>query len=148
MNDKLFGKEVVGSSFNFPRGKIVLGRFKDLGQIQLELFHKEVQMNIYEGKAQPSGGPCIVTVNGKTLPPRNDLRNHSPDGFQWGYLGSGPAQLSLAILAWELGDQAAMAHYQEFKGLYISRIEMDTSWTLTSTDIERILSFGVPNPGE
>jgi hypothetical protein len=25
-------------------------------------------------------------------------RNHSPDGFEWGYHGSGPAQLALAIL--------------------------------------------------
>ena len=24
--------------------------------------------------------------------------DHSPDGFQWGYLGSGPAQLAAAIL--------------------------------------------------
>jgi len=30
------------------------------------------------------------------------LWNHSPDGFEWGYGGSGPAQLALAI-------------YQDFK---------------------------------
>jgi len=28
--------------------------------------------------------------------PRSDLRNHSPNGFEWGYSGSGPAQLALA----------------------------------------------------
>ena len=26
------------------------------------------------------------------------VRNHSPDGFNWGYCGSGPAQLALAIV--------------------------------------------------
>jgi hypothetical protein len=33
------------------------------------------------------------------LPLRCDLVNHSPTGFSWGYAGSGPAQLALAILA-------------------------------------------------
>ena len=33
------------------------------------------------------------------LPSRLDLRNHSPTGFEWGYGGSGPSQLSLALLA-------------------------------------------------
>jgi hypothetical protein len=35
----------------------------------------------------------------KKLPLRLDLRNHSPTGFAWGYGGSGPSQLSLAILS-------------------------------------------------
>jgi len=29
------------------------------------------------------------------LPPRLDLFNHSPGGFEWGYSGSGPAQYLL-----------------------------------------------------
>ena len=40
-----------------------------------------------------------VTVNGVPLDPRPDLRNHSPTGFEWGYGGSGPAELALALLA-------------------------------------------------
>lgn len=40
---------------------------------------------------------------GYPLPLRLDLFNHSPDGFEWGYGGSGPAQLALAILADFLG---------------------------------------------
>lgn len=36
---------------------------------------------------------------GVELPLRLDLVNHSPTGFSWGYGGSGPAQLALAILA-------------------------------------------------
>ena len=32
------------------------------------------------------------------LPLCLNIRNHSPTGFAWGYGGSGPAQLSLAIL--------------------------------------------------
>ena len=34
----------------------------------------------------------------RDLPLRLDIFSHSPSGFEWGYLGSGPAQLALAIL--------------------------------------------------
>jgi hypothetical protein len=40
-----------------------------------------------------------VFVDGKYLNPgpSQAIRNHSPDGFNWGYSGSGPAQLALAL---------------------------------------------------
>lgn len=37
------------------------------------------------------------------LPLRLEIRSHSPTGFEWGYGGSGPAQLALAILADHFG---------------------------------------------
>jgi hypothetical protein len=40
----------------------------------------------------------------RDLDPRHDSRNHSPTGFEWGYSGSGPAQLALALAADVLGD--------------------------------------------
>lgn len=44
------------------------------------------------------------------------LYNHSPDGFQWGYGGSGPAQLSLALLLdVTTVPETALAYYQQFK---------------------------------
>src|SRR5262245_1194599 len=47
----------------------------------------------------------VITEHGandaatRDLPARLDLRSHSPTGFEWGYGGSGPAQLALALLA-------------------------------------------------
>lgn len=40
------------------------------------------------------------TIETKELTPNDSQKvvNHSPDGFEWGYGGSGPAQLALAIL--------------------------------------------------
>ncbi len=58
------------------------------------------------------GGNAQVTVDGAPLPPRNDLANHSPDGFGWGYSGSGPSQLALAVLAHhfrDAGDEQRLA---------------------------------------
>lgn len=54
-----------------------------------------------------------VWLNGKPLSPARSLAvcNHSPDGFNWGYGGSGPAQLALAICL-ELGIENS---YQAFK---------------------------------
>ena len=49
------------------------------------------------------------------LATRTDLRDHSRGGFEWGYAGSGPAQLALAILADAVGDDIAQVHYQSFK---------------------------------
>ena len=52
----------------------------------------------------------------ENLNPRLDLWNHSPDGFEFGYSGSGPAQLALALLADALGDDRfAVALHQDFK---------------------------------
>lgn len=43
------------------------------------------------------------------------VTNHSPDGFSWGYGGSGPAQLALAILMHYVPADKAMAAYQDLK---------------------------------
>ena len=68
----------------------------------------------------------VTACNGGTiilLPLRNDLRNHSPDGFSWGYNGSGPAQLALALLADATGsDEKALKYYQRYKAEIVSRL--------------------------
>jgi len=54
------------------------------------------------------------------LPSRLDLVHHSPTGFEWGYNGSGPAQLALALLADALGEDLALKCYQDFKSAVIA----------------------------
>ncbi|MBI3418195.1 MAG: hypothetical protein HY043_23135 [Verrucomicrobia bacterium] len=94
-------------------------------------------MKRYEGKR--SYGQCFVTVNGCALDPRFDLRFHSPDGFEWGYGGSGPAQLALALLADHLANaEQALALYQSFKFKVIAGLPRE-GWTLTSQEIEQAL---------
>ena len=58
-----------------------------------------------------------VHIDGKLLRPDKSqkIHNHSPDGFNWGYGGSGPAQLALAILLKYLPVDDAMDYYQAFK---------------------------------
>lgn len=93
-------------------------------------------MKIYEGRRSPLA--VEVTVDGQPLDPRFDLWNHSPTGFEWGYGGSGPAQLALALLADHLGDDArAVALHQDFKWAVVAKLPH--SWTLTTNDIELTL---------
>ena len=70
-----------------------------------------------------------VTFDGKPLLPTRSQRvyNHSPSGFAWGYHGSGPAQLALAILL-EAGvpELTALRHYQAFKDEFIARLKRDS----------------------
>ena len=94
-------------------------------------------MKRYEGIRQ--GYAVTVTVDGRRLNPRRDLWNHSPTGFEWGYGGSGPAQLALAILADHCGnDERALNFYQRFKWAVIAELP-GRGWTLTSEEIDQVL---------
>ena len=80
-----------------------------------------------------------MTVNGRPLDPRLDLWNHSPTGFEWGYPGSGPAQLALALLADHLGDHSeAVNLHQDFKRAVIATLPY-RGWTLSSEQIREAL---------
>jgi hypothetical protein len=128
----------------------------------------------YEGHRDPASQQCSVSVldlvsdgSGWALPPRNDLFNHSPDGFEWGYSGSGPAQLALAILAHHLVDEnnhppvlaalglsqlppedqmlgikpneyLAVVFHQNFKSRVIANLPKE-GWALDEDDIERLI---------
>ena len=94
-------------------------------------------MKTYEGRRE--GYTVIVTVSGRPLNPRLGLWNHSPTGFEWGYGGSGPAQLALAILADHLADdeQAFNLHHR-FKWMVIAELPR-RHWTLASQEIDQAL---------
>lgn len=100
---------------------------------------------IYEGIRHPneadSAGESFVLVNGQTLPhaPSLKLRNHSPAGFNWGYGGSGPAQLALAILFDYYEDkEKALRLHQAFKFRVVAAWPQENGWTITGAEIERV----------
>lgn len=103
-------------------------------------------MKTYSGSRTEHG--CAVTVSDgglcRGLDPRFDLRTHSPDGFEWGYGGSGPAQLALALAADVLGDdEIAQDVYQRLKVRVVARLPA-AGWTLTDSELARaIWSLGV-----
>jgi hypothetical protein len=67
------------------------------------------------------------------------LRNHSPDGFEWGYGGSGPAQTALAILLDYTRDRRlALSVYQDFKSKVVASLACE--WELTGAQISEAVS--------
>lgn len=71
-----------------------------------------------------------VWLNNRELTPERSqkIRNHSPDGFAWGYGGSGPAQLALAVLIEVTGERPALDRYQAFKAQHIAALDMDSDF--------------------
>lgn len=63
-----------------------------------------------------------VKLNSRPLHPGESIQvaNHSPYGFNWGYLGSGPAQLALAVCIELYGIPVAQRVYQKFKAWFIA----------------------------
>ena len=77
------------------------------------------------------------SVNFLTPDRSQALKNHSPDGFNWGYSGSGCAQLALAVLL-EVTDseEIALRHYQDFTGEVIARVtSQETDWEMEESKI-------------
>jgi len=79
-----------------------------------------------------------------------ELANHSPSGFEWGYGGSGPAQLALALLLDYTDDEeVALAEYKAFKTEVVSQLESlgpDDCWRLTGREIDAVLREIVDDP--
>lgn len=106
----------------------------------------------YEGRRHPERGAEVFIVraptNRRPLPLCLNLRNHSPDGFEWGYGGSGPAQLALAMCYHaliclhggatpELAERAQRV-YQDFKFAYVGRFARET-WRMSQAEVLRAI---------
>ena len=80
-----------------------------------------------------------VTVDGKPLAPRTDLKAYSKNGFEWSYEGPEPRQLAFALLMDHLGDAARAAVLDE---AFMREIvaNFDNTWEMTSADIDANLA--------
>ena len=83
-----------------------------------------------------------VTIGGEPLDWQASLAvyNHSPSGVEWGYNGSGPSQLALALLLTVTDRETAEWRYQQFKREVIANIT-DREWTLPLRDLQRWLAM-------
>jgi hypothetical protein len=92
-----------------------------------------------------SGQSFITVCDGqkcRPLPLRLDLFNHSPTGFGWGYQGSGPAQLALALLADALGDDdLAVRLHQAFKFKVVACWPEGERWWITADQIAAVVKL-------
>lgn len=68
-------------------------------------------MNIFAGYPQEVGPATVVhlrldAAGGYDCGPLAHYVRHSPDGFAWGYAGSGPTELARCLLIASLGEEA------------------------------------------
>lgn len=90
-------------------------------------------MKTYQGVRSIDG--LVVTVDGRPLPERYDVKQFTKYGFEWTYEGESPQQLALAILVEHLGDPARAIRLSEpFMRAIIANLDND--WTLTSGDVD------------
>ena len=99
-------------------------------------------MKVYFG----TGGPNPkVYVEDRFVPgkresePLKHYQRHSPDGFNWGYAGSGPADLAFSLLVdaqvrygVSVKDAIGVAerHYQRFKGEMVANMPLGDDWCM------------------
>lgn len=94
-------------------------------------------MKTYRGDRTIDG--IQVTVDGRPLDPRYDLKRLTSTGFEWTYEGQGPAQLALALLADHLGDdQRALALYDAFMRAIVANL--GNEWELTAADMDEAVA--------
>ncbi len=105
-------------------------------------------MTVYRGfvRSDRVGGQCpsagitflLVTRDEDILSPGPSQRlwNHSPNGFNWGYGGSGPAQLALALL-YDVtrNKELSIKLHQDFKWDFVALWKGD--WAITDEEIRR-----------
>lgn len=91
-------------------------------------------MKVWQGIRSVNG--AYVSCNGVEFDKKPSLkvRNHSPDGFEWGYGGSGPAQLALGILLEVIPVWQAQQLYQRFKAEIIAGLNQD-GWLLNEKEV-------------
>lgn len=118
-------------------------RSDSLRRILSQTFHVEHPKQ-YTGERTSNGAVVAVvdlkTHEGRPLPVGLQHVRHSPTGFEWGYLGSGPAQLAFAILLDHFGDPApARVYYQTFKREVIATFQFER-WELSTDQIAEVIT--------
>ena len=68
---------------------------------------------------------------------------HSPTGMEWGYGGSGPADLALNILLEFTNRKFALSHYQSFKWDFVAKMDRDEA-TIRASDIREWIAAREP----
>lgn len=76
--------------------------------------------------------------------PSQETYNHSPDGFAWGYAGSGPAQLALAVSLRLCPKKAdALLVYQAFKSHWLAKLDKERDFCVPVLGVQGWLDLAI-----
>ena len=78
----------------------------------------------------------LIGDNELDIEASRQLYRHSTD-FSWGFLGSGPSQLSLALMLYYTGSrETALRFYMEFKHAVIQHLSVDSDFELDESVVK------------
>lgn len=125
--------------------KWIYSGWRSFGELEVRyLYYDEVRDQIgWKHGVKIQSGEVYAKVqqlaedNGSDLPLRLDLHNHSPDGFEVGYAGSGPSQLALAICAHYCDDELAQMIYTNFRDAVIR--DLDDPFVIWDTAVRGVI---------
>lgn len=130
-----FDGEIIWLSFGQDNTtKIALEPSVFSGLIQFrDDIYKKLNVSFYAGSR--TDGNIVVTRDGNAFDPvpSQELHNHSPDGFNWGYIGSGAAQLALALLL-DAGIEEPLKLHQKFKVAKVA--QWGDTWKISTDEIQ------------
>lgn len=109
---------------------------KEKGSLQKD--GKGFKGHIVSGQAT-AGDDIILKRTKEGIPSVNLYQSktyHSPDGFEWGFSGSGPADLALNILLIYLPYNKAFELHQDFKFQFIAGVAKEGG-TIKGSDIKK-----------
>lgn len=94
----------------------------------------------FTGQRRRNDTAVTMTAEGTTrdLPLHLGVYRHSPSGFEWGYLGSGPAQLALALCVEVVGPERAVRVHQAVKERLVAPLDGD-DWVLTGHQVLQVI---------
>lgn len=129
-------------------------------------------MRWYRGHADGTAGAHVIEVleGDELVGLLAHHAKHSPDGFSWGYAGSGPTDLARCLLIDHLGNEAWCSScggrgsngcdecwgeqtsfksslYQAFKFDFVAKWPQTGSWSLTAAEIDQWIDSRVGDGG-
>ncbi len=97
----------------------------------------------YRGEIDSEGRTRVLRPDGSTLPlaPSRAWLNHRSTGFEWGHVGSGPAQLALALILDVTGDpDTAREAHQALMWTKVARWPQGEPWAVTDGELRAWLA--------
>lgn len=97
-------------------------------------FSRQARDNGHRGEAIVE---VVYSDRAGTWPVAQRYVRHSPDGFEFGYGGSGPADCALNLLALFIPVKEATFNglYQDFKAGFVSTIDQEKGGTIDAADV-------------
>ena len=106
-------------------------------------------MRAYTGQRAPDGAVHVRVEGDGAVRPLAHAIPHEASRFDYGYDGSGPADLARSILADYLGYSPKWRVYRAFLHQFIVPLDRSEPWTITESEVSAwLVLMGVGGRGE